>query len=262
MLAYLTLLFLVAVLVATLYTLHKVRRAHIMLYEIQNRSRHDLDDLFHQVEALQGLYVDLELGKSLPSTRGWAASPDFLQQIARHALEKKPEVAVECSSGTSTVVLARCMQLNGLGRVYSLEHDPEYAQATRNQLARHGLTEWATVLDAPLRSHEIKGEVWPWYMEGVLPADCQIDMLTIDGPPMNTRSLARYPAGPILFPRLRAHAAVFLDDSVRHDEKKILETWRDEFPELRQTYRACEKGCAVLLKDALPEDQAIEGFRS
>lgn len=257
MLAYLTLLFLVAILVATLYALHKVRRVHLMLYELQHRSRHDLDDLFHQLEALQGLYLDLGLSKSLPSTRGWAASPDFLQQIARHALERKPEVVVECSSGTSTVVLARCMQLNGSGKVYSMEHDPEYAQATRNQLARHGLSGWATVLDAPLRSHEIKGEAWPWYTEGVLPADCQIDMLTIDGPPMNTRALARYPAGPILFPRLRAHAAVFLDDSMRPDEKKILETWRDEYPDLRQASMACEKGCTVLLKEVGPEAQPI-----
>jgi predicted O-methyltransferase YrrM len=262
MLAYLTLLFLVAVLVATLYTLHKVRRVHLMLYELQNRSRQDLDDLFHQIEALQGLYVDLKLDKSLPSTRGWAASPDFLQQIARHALEKKPEVVVECSSGTSTVVLAKCMHLNGSGKVYTLEHDPEYAQATRNQLARHGLTVWATVLDAPLHSHTIKGEAWPWYTDGVLPADRQIDMLTIDGPPMNIRALARYPAGPILFPRLSAHAAVFLDDSLRQEEKKILETWRDEFPELRQTYRACEKGCTVLLKEVISEAHPIEGFKS
>lgn len=251
MLAYLTPLLLVAVLAAALYVLHKVRRIHIMLYQMQNRSRQDLDDLFHQVEALHGLYVDLGLEKSLPPTRGWAASPDFLQQIAQHAVEKKPKVVVECSSGTSTLVLAKCMQLNGGGKVYSLEHDHEYAQATRNHLARHGLTEWATVLDAPLRSHQIKGEAWPWYAEEVLPADCKIDMLTIDGPPMDTRPAARYPAGPVLFPRLGADAAVFLDDSARKDEKKILETWRDEFPALRQTSRTCEKGCAVLLNNPL-----------
>lgn len=251
MLAYLTSLLLVAVLAAALYTLHKVRRVHIMLYQMQNRSRQNLDDLFHQIEALHGLYIDLELKKSLPPTRGWAASPDFLQQIAQHALEKKPKTIVECSSGTSTLVLARCMQLNGMGKVYSLEHDHEYAQVTRNHLARHGLTEWATVLDAPLRSHQIKGETWPWYSEELLPVDCKIDMLTIDGPPMDTRPTARYPAGPVLFPRLSVHAAVFLDDSAREDEKKILETWRKEFPALRQTSRICEKGCAVLLNNPL-----------
>jgi hypothetical protein len=252
MLAYLTLLLLVALLAVALYILHKARRIHVMLYQLQNRSRQDLDELFHQVEALQGLYVDLGLKKSLPPTRGWAASPDFLREIAQHALEKKPAQVVECSSGTSTLIMARCMQLNGSGKVYSLEHDHEYAQTTRNHLARHGLSDWATVFDTPLRLHRIKDETWPWYTEEVLPAGCKIDMLIVDGPPMVTRPLARYPAGPILFPLLGAHAAVFLDDSARNEEKKILETWHDEFPELHQTYRACEKGCAVLLKDVLP----------
>lgn len=250
MLPYLTLLLLIAVLAVVFYVLHKVRSVHIMLYQMQNqmqnRARQDLDDLFHQVEALHGLYLDLGLKKSLPATRGWAASPDFLHEIARHALEKKPKTAVECSSGISTLILARCMQLNGEGKVYSLEHDHEYAQATRSQLARHDLAEWAIVLDAPLRSHQIKGKAWLWYTEEVLPANCQIDMLIIDGPPMDTGPRARYPAGPLLFPRLTRDAAVFLDDAAREEEEKILEIWREEFPDLHQTSRACEKGCAVL----------------
>lgn len=248
MLSYLTILLLLAVLAVALYALHKVRRVHLMLYQMQNRSGQDLSDLFHQIEALHGLYVDLGLQKSLPPTRGWAASPDFLRELAQHALQEKPHTVVECSSGTSTLILARCMQLNGFGKVYSLEHEPEFAQKTRTNLEKHGLSEWASVLDAPLCPHQIKGETWPWYAEEVLPEGCKIDMLAIDGPPMHTRSLARYPAGPVLFPRLANNAAVFLDDAAREDEQAIMNLWRAEFPELRRTSRACEKGCAVLFK--------------
>lgn len=230
------------------YTLHKVRRVHLLLHESRDQSRQDAGSLFRQMEALQGLYLDLGLRKSLPATRGWAASPDFLLELARHALQEKPLNVVECSSGTSTLVLARCMQLNGHGKVYSLEHEPHFARQTRRQLAHHGLSDWAEVLDAPLRPHVYADGDWPWYAEEVLPAGLAIDLLVIDGPPQATHALARYPAGPALFARLAGGASVFLDDAGRADEQVILLRWSQEFPELAQSSRPCEKGCAVLTR--------------
>lgn len=248
MLTYIALLLLVTFTVA-LYALYKVRNMHVMLYGIKEQFAPVADNLFRQMEALHGLYRDLELQKSLPPTRGWAASPDFLQEIARYALGEKPRMVVECSSGASTVVLARCMQMNGAGKVYSLEHDAHFAGETRRNLERHGLTEWAEVLDAPLRPFLTKRGEFPWYAEDSVP-DGRIDMLVIDGPPGHLRPLARYPAGPVLFPRLAEHAAVFMDDAARSDETAILAYWRMEFPELAppRAVTGCEKGCAVLRK--------------
>jgi predicted O-methyltransferase YrrM len=233
-------------LLAMLITLHAVRKVHHAVRENHNLARIDAATQFRQLEALLGLYVDLGLNKSLPPTRGWAASPDFLMELARHALAEKPRTVVECSSGTSTLVLARCMQINGAGKVYSLEHDAAYAQATRAQLARHGLSDFACVLVAPLRPHQIGKQSWPWYAHEVLPADLDIDMIAIDGPPMATAALARYPAGAALFHRLTANGAVFLDDARRDDEQAILQRWKSEFPSLNLSVRDCEKGCAVL----------------
>lgn len=144
-----------------LYTLHKLRKAHLLLFELRDRSQHDNSTLFRQLEALQGLYAELDLKVSLPPTRGWAASPDFLLELVRHTRANKPLTVLECSSGTSTLVLARCLQLNGAGKVLSLEHDPYYAAQTRQQLQRHGLQDWAQVLDAPLQPHALDGESWP-----------------------------------------------------------------------------------------------------
>jgi hypothetical protein len=56
-------------------------------------------------------------------------------------------------AGGSTVVLARCLALNGSGHLYSLEHLPEYTRQTKAELARHGLSECATVVEAPQREH-------------------------------------------------------------------------------------------------------------
>jgi predicted O-methyltransferase YrrM len=241
-----SILFIGATLLLCAYTLHKVRLIHLMLYDVRDQSHHESAGLFRQLEALQGLYTDLGLSRSLSGTRGWAASPDFLLELTRHALTDKPKVVVECSSGISTMVLARCMQMNGSGKVFSLEHDPAYARETRRQLDRHGLSAWADVIDAPLTAREFAGATWPWYATDGLPRDAEFDMLVIDGPPQATRSLARYPAGPALFGCLSPGAAVFLDDARRPDEQQILRRWADEYPEIEQRQLPCEKGAAVL----------------
>jgi predicted O-methyltransferase YrrM len=235
------------VLFISLYILHKVRLVHLLLHDVRDRTTRDNASLFRQMEALHGLYVELDLKHSLPPTRGWAGSPDFLLELARHARSAQPRNVVECSSGASTLVLARCMQLNGAGKVYSLEHDAHFAGQTRAQLRRLGLEDWAQVLDAPLQPHVLDGESWPWYELSALPADLAIDLLVIDGPPQATRPLARYPAGPLLFPRLAAGGHVFLDDAARADELAILQRWQREFPALDQSARTCEKGCSVLI---------------
>lgn len=240
----------VCALLLALYILYKLRAVHLLLYEARDTARTEPAVHFRQLEALLGLYVELDLKKSLPATRGWAASPDFLLQLATHTLCHRPACVVECSSGASTLVLARCLQRLGHGKVYSLEHDPHYAEQTRQLLERHGLSAWAMVLDAPLKPHWIKDEAWHWYALEALPPALEVDLLVIDGPPAATRPLARYPAGPLLFPMLKPGASVFLDDAARSEEQAILARWQAEFPALGQTSRPCEKGCAVLTSAA------------
>lgn len=236
----------IGVLLLCAYILHKVRNMHLLVHAMKDDSRQEHASLFRQLEALQGLYISLGLQRALPLTRGWAASPDFLQELAAHALDEKPACVVECSSGTSTLVLARCMQINGAGQVYSLEHDPAYARRTRRQLELHGLAAWATVIDAPLLMQTFGDRQQPWYDCSGLQTSQAIEMVVIDGPPQATSDAARYPAGPILFPRMAAGAAIFLDDAMRPGERTALQRWAAEFPELEISSLPCEKGAAVL----------------
>jgi predicted O-methyltransferase YrrM len=132
------------------------------------------------------------------------------------------------------------------GHVYSLEHDPFYAQRTRVALERRQLGQWATVIDAPLRplAHP-DGE--PWYSLENLPSHAgPFDMLIIDGPPAATAPLARQPALPVLWTRLGSNCVIFLDDADRNDEKAAVATWMQEHPELRATVLPAEKGCVRL----------------
>ena len=213
---------------------------HVTAVTEQHLSRH-----FRQVEALVGLHAVLRPDRDLPETRGWAASPDFLLGLVAHAMATKPRVIVECGSGVSTVLLARCLSLNGSGQIYSLEHLPEFRERTVGELARHGVASRAVVLDAPLREYALPSGTWSWYSLGELPIG-EIDMLVVDGPPATLGPLARYPAGPLLFERLARNATIFVDDMVRADEQTMVARWIDEHPDLVQEIRAYEKGCVIL----------------
>lgn len=234
--------------VAFCYLAHKIRRLHLQGFEALDHLqaiRAETDHLFGQIQALGLLdrLLNLELG--LPTLRGWAGSPDFLLLLARHVLGKKPQVVVECSSGSSTVVLARCLQMNGCGHVYSLEHDAHYAGKTRRLLEERGLQTWATVIHAPL----VPNPAWPspWYDPMVFPAEMQqIELLVVDGPPNAVGPLARYPALAGLAQRLAAKFHLFLDDADRPEELDVVQRWRQEVPELELYRPTAEKGLAVL----------------
>lgn len=234
--------------------LHKVRRVHLATFELRelaSRTCQESEALFAQIQSLLALERTLRLEQPLPPMRGWAGSPDFLLAAAQEVLASRPATVVECGSGVSTVVLARCVQLNGRGHLYSLEHEAEFAAKTRALLERHRLAEWANVIDAPLQTAQTAS---PWYSLDKLPADLPpINMLVVDGPPAGLAPLARLPAVPQLMPRMAPAAAVFIDDANRDAEREIVRRWRSEFPAFSQTDLYCEKGLTVL---RLPERAA------
>lgn len=230
------------------YTFHKVRLLHIASYKIENFDTLIVDKIFSQLQAYDGLMRRLQFLKPLPPLRQWAASPDFLLSVAEHTLKVTPLTIVECSSGSSTVVLARCCELNGCGHVFSLEHDPVYAAKTRDHLSSQGLQDFATVIDAPLvPSDACNGQLW-YSIEGICELDLPIDLLVIDGPPWNTARLARYPALPVLWDRLAVGCSIFLDDADRVDEVEAVKRWGSQYRNLQTKTTIAEKGCALLEK--------------
>jgi predicted O-methyltransferase YrrM len=244
LLGFAALALLVLLCVAVFACYHKIRQVHLKAFADQRLAGERLDNLFTQVESLLALYSDLKPAMGLPSTRGWAGSPDFLRHVARVATAQRPVNIVECSSGTSTVVLARVVQLNGVGHVYSLEHQPLWAQKTRDELAPQGLSAFATVLDAPLREHRLGNTMHKWYDTAGLPP--QIDMLVVDGPPQDTQAQARYPAVPVLLSRLTPGARVLLDDAARADERSTVQRWQKEFGLVIDQELSAEKGITML----------------
>jgi predicted O-methyltransferase YrrM len=182
---------------------------------------------------------------ALPYTPNWSAAPDFLELIVDHVLARKPAVIVECGSGMTTLMLARCCALNGGGHVYSLENGADYAANTRAAIARHGLAQHSTVIHAPLRPYTLDGREYQWYDVGQLTIGA-IDMLVIDGPPGFIQKHSRYPALPLLRDRLADDCAIFMDDAARPDEQEIVEMWLVAVPPPAHEYIHTERGCSVL----------------
>lgn len=243
-----TILLLVLALCA--YILYKIRRVHLMQYSLQQQFEHFPETLnltYRQIQAFISLEGMLGLPYALPPLRSWAASPDFLLVLAEYSRQQLPEVIVECSSGASTIVLAQCAKMNRKGHIFSLEHDPIYAEKTRQELKKQDLLDWATVIDAPLQDYNFDDQNYLWYTINEQIQSTQIDMLIIDGPPAGLNHCARYPVGPLLFPLLNKKSAVFLDDANRIDEQKIISTWLNDFPEMSLSKYDCEKGAVCLI---------------
>ncbi len=182
---------------------------------------------------------------ALPYTPNWSAAPDFLELIVGHALAHKPAVIVECGSGMTTLMLARCCALNGGGHVYSLENGADYAASTRTAVARYGLAQHSTVIHAPLRPYTLDGRDYQWYDADQLTIGA-VDMLVIDGPPGFIQKHSRYPALPLLRSRLADRCAIFMDDAARPDEKELVEMWQADYPGISHEYIGNERGCSLL----------------
>ena len=77
--------------------------------------------------------------------------PAGIAAIVSEALRRRPQLVVECGSGNSTIFLARALRQLGDGHVITLDHDEAWGRVTREIVAREGLDEHATVVDAAER---------------------------------------------------------------------------------------------------------------
>ena len=202
--------------------------------------------LYAQVEALIGLYRDLDGLPSLPPLRNWAISPDTARAL--HAIIKtyQPAHVLECGSGASTVMLGHLQMAGLIERVTSIDHEPVFFELSRQRLRNAGLLDVVDLRFSPLTEREAHDRTSPWY--DVDPGDLHpIDLVIVDGPPASTGPQARYPAVPVLAPAMNPGCLIVVDDYERPDEIAMVDAWRDQFPvELLTLDHTVEKALAVL----------------
>lgn len=211
-----------------------------------------------QIEDLIQILNLIKLRYPLNRLGGWAASADFMKIIYKELLAKieiKPDLVIlETGSGISTILIAYLLEQYAPHATFiSLDHDIDYKSKTKRELALHKLNN-VHLLYAPLRKYQIDGQVWYWYdMKPILEVlqGRKIDFLSIDGPPMATQPLARYPVLPLLKDRLAQEYVLVLDDAKREEEKAIVERWRLELGDCEIESVATEKGTIILRQKVL-----------
>ena len=201
---------------------------------------------FAQIEALSWLIDVLPLAYPLRPTRGFASSPDLLLLLVRLIDEHRPSLVFELGSGVSTIVMAARLKALGTGSIITVDHEARYADEARRELALHGLSEVASVIHAPLTDVVLPTGTFSWYdlPDGV--PGSGIDLLFVDGPPMAAGELARYPALPILGPRLSPGAVIVMDDTTRPDEAAAVSRWHADLPGSTLELVPLESGAAIL----------------
>jgi predicted O-methyltransferase YrrM len=143
---------------------------------------------------------------------------------------RRPKVAMELGSGSSTVLIAATLRAHGGGRLISVEHDAEHVRHTATLLQQAGLADRVTLVHAPLVALTLGERRFQWYDRAAFAPHLTeaIDFLLVDGPPGKTQPLSRFPALPVLAPHLRPGALVYVDDAERDDEARMLALWEEE----------------------------------
>ena len=179
------------------------------------------DNLYDQVAGMMQVQSALAGGPVLKPFRHWALSPDAMAVMLADLQERTEPHIVEFGCGQSTVVFASWVRQRG-GRLTSYEHDPQYADTIRKQLAACGLMDHVDMRIADLVEHPAVGAL-PASKSYALPPDADaIDLALIDGPPYWAGEAGRYHPLRWATDRLNPDGAAYLDDAARGPEQRIV----------------------------------------
>ena len=219
-----------------------------LLFHIYRSIERDLEEERTQVQAIHSIYSFITPRYPLPSMSRWTACPNLAKTILRECMMNKPSLVVELGSGISTLITAYALEQHGEvgAQVISLDHNEEYTQKTKNLIKSNKLESNAQVIYSPLEPRKIGDKIYNWYSLEGLTTKINIDLLIVDGPPVKTNQLARYPALPSLISRLSKDCVIILDDAARQSEQQTVSQWMHEFPGFKHEYIGNKKGLSIL----------------
>ncbi len=190
------------------------------------------------------------LGLKFPVFLGdWSIDSFLGRQLIQLLLEQRPKCIVELGSGSSTILIARALELLGENDVthIAVDHEEKYLGLTRDIAALNGVSDRVEFLHCPLVRYESLDKLWYGGLAEKL-ADRKIDLLIIDGPPGTLQPMSRYPAIPLLLPQLNSHCTIILDDAIRPEEQNIARRWAQENPEFSLLFVLQGHGSAILTR--------------
>ena len=224
--------------------------AVLLAFLIERRIQDRIAEARMLNEATVALYHALQPIAPLPPMQDYAVAPDSALLLHTLVRDAAPQVVVETGSGVSTLVIAYALKALGKGTLIALEVDEGYARRTREEVARHDLADWVTVVHAPLRDVVVDGRTYRWHDARVLDDVPAIDLVFDDGPPLYLGPGLRHAALPLLQPKL-APNAVYCLNYVAAEERRNVARWLARDPELRAEWLGTEKGNVILRRAKL-----------
>jgi predicted O-methyltransferase YrrM len=197
-----------------------------------------LDTAVRQLSVEAGLQVGglvplLSLAGSQPLAPlgGSALSPAAAGRLVSIVSQERPRCVVELGAGSSTILLAQLRHELGLDQdIISIEHDEKFIDIVQEHLNANNVAERVSLRHVPLAGQTGT----EWYDERVLADSLPevIDLLIIDGPPDVRGRGTRAQALPVLRPRLGPRSIVFVDDTNRAAESRMVDEWLEVNPTL------------------------------
>jgi predicted O-methyltransferase YrrM len=201
---------------------------------------------FVQVEALFNVFLGAGVSKPLPALRQGAVFPDFAAVILRHLVEARPRTILELGSGVSTLIIGYAIRTLELDcQFISVEQDAAFCERYRRRLRAHGLEGYVQIVHAPIGQVLLKTGSQRWYDLSSVSLPEQLDLVVVDGPSHDVADLARYPAWPVLRPRLHAGSLLLTDDANLAEERESLRRWQTEDSTLSVELLDTAKGSAA-----------------
>lgn len=172
----------------------------------------------------------------LPIT-DWAAGPEYYVHICNDIIINKKKSIVEMGSGISTIIIARLIKRNNLqARIVSIDHDAEWQNIVAQCLEADGVRDFVDFVCSPLEQKDDSS----WYNTDCisLSENFIADTVIVDGPIGNV-PMARYGAVPFMRKYLSSDCfTIYLHDTDREDEQKIVHLWGEILPNAKIEYRS------------------------
>ncbi len=155
--------------------------------------------------------------------------PDAAYALAELVARSEPSIVVELGPGASTVVLGlTAASLNGPMQIWSLESEPDWVEHAERLVAYHAIPR-CRVIAAPLVQQRLGTWTGAWYSpEAVALIPDRIDLLIVDGPKNVRQNDARFPAYSAFQARLSPGSHVFVHDTDRDDETRMVKAWTED----------------------------------
>ncbi len=173
--------------------------------------------------------------------------------ILNDIILNKRQNIVEFGSGISTLVIAKLIKEDKMDcKFFSVEDNPDWIRFMKSNISKNSLEEYIKLIYAPLEKTDLALENNSWYSIKVLDehitSDLKIDLALVDGPSAwrPEIKLSRYTAIPYLINKLADNFSIYLDDSNRKGEQKIISLWKKKynlnFNKINSKSSVCIKG--------------------